>query len=196
MHALVVVAHPDPASLTHAVAQKITEGIEARDAANSSEIADLTVEGFDPRFTKSDIASTLTQAAPSADVRREQSRIERADALVLVWPVYWWSMPGLLKGWIDRVFVNGWAYDDTTEDGRVRGLLAHLPVHLVGLGGAGRATWDRRGYTGAMKTQIDHGIFGYCGAPVITSEILLPSDPDFPRSALNRAQAIGYGLFT
>lgn len=31
---------------------------------------------------------------------------------MLVYPVYWWSMPGLLKGWIDRVFTNGWAYDE------------------------------------------------------------------------------------
>jgi putative NADPH-quinone reductase len=53
--------------------------------------------------------SCCTRATPPADVLAEQARIDRADALVLVFPIYWWSLPGLLKGWIDRVFVNGWA---------------------------------------------------------------------------------------
>ena len=57
--------------------------------------------------------------------------------------------------------------------------LQHLNVHLVGIGGADAQTYARRGYDTAMKTQIDHGIFDYCGAPVVTSELLLQSDgPD------------------
>jgi NAD(P)H dehydrogenase (quinone) len=39
----------------------------------------------------------------SEDVQREMQRIERNEATVMVFPVYWWSMPALLKGWIDRV---------------------------------------------------------------------------------------------
>ncbi|WP_163564806.1 NAD(P)H-dependent oxidoreductase, partial [Klebsiella pneumoniae] len=66
----------------------------------------------DPRFTADDIAAHLREAPPPADVIAEQNRIDRTDALVLVYPVYWWSMPGLLKGWIDRVFTNGWAYEE------------------------------------------------------------------------------------
>ena len=110
MHALVVVAHPDPASLSQAVAQKLAEGVSG--AGHSAEIADLAREGFDPRFTLNDLAAHRREIAQPADIAFEQMRIDRADALVLVYPVYWWSMPALLKGWIERVFSNGWAYDD------------------------------------------------------------------------------------
>ncbi len=85
MHALVVVAHPDPNSLTHLIASRVGEGIAA--SGNSFEIADLAAERFDPRFGKSDIAVNLHQATPDADVIAEQGRIDRADDLVLVYPV-------------------------------------------------------------------------------------------------------------
>ena len=173
MHALIVVAHPDPASLTHAVAARLAQGIAASGPAHPFEIADLAAQGFDPTFTPADVALHLTQAAPPPDVLAEHARLDRADALALVYPVYWWSFPGLLKGWIDRVFTNGWAYD-ASADGKLVKKLQRLPVHLVAIGGADMRTYDKHGYFGAMKTQIDHGIFGYCGAPVVTSEFLVP----------------------
>ncbi len=46
-----------------------------------------------------------------------------------------------------------------------------------------------------MQTQIDHGIFDYCGAKVATSQVLLASDPGFPEAHLETAQAIGRKLF-
>lgn len=192
MHALIVVAHPDPKSLTHGVAAQLAEGAVL--AGNTAEIADIAAEGFDPRFTASDIAIHLRQTSISADIAAEQARIDRADALVLVYPVYWWSMPGQLKGWIDRVFTNGWAYDDSPDAGLVK-KLRHLRVHLVALGGADQRTYARHGYFGAMKTQIDHGIFGYCGAEVVRSELLLPSDAQFPTAHLEAAHRMGRGLF-
>ncbi|MFY2068044.1 NAD(P)H-dependent oxidoreductase [Achromobacter xylosoxidans] len=194
MHALIVVAHPDPASLTHAIAAQLAQGVVASGPEHSFEIADLAAEGFDPRFTQADVALHLKQAAPSPDVVAEQERLDRADALVLVYPVYWWSFPGLLKGWIDRVFANGWAYD-AGADGKLVKKLQRLPVHLVASGGADMRTYGRHGYFGAMKTQIDHGIFGYCGACVATSELLLPSDAGFPASHLDAAHAIGQRIF-
>jgi NAD(P)H dehydrogenase (quinone) len=175
MHALIVTAHPVPQALTHAVAGRIAAAVA--DAGHSVELADLAAEGFDPRFTAHDIAVHLRQAPPTADVAAEQSRIERAQTLVLVFPVYWWSMPGLLKGWIDRVFSNGWAYDEDADTQTVR-KLQHLRVHLVALGGADMRTYARHGYFAAMRTQIDHGIFGYCGARVGLSELLLASETE------------------
>lgn len=109
MHALIVVAHHHPRSLTHALAARIAEGVLR--AGHSAETADLAAEGFEPRFGLADHAVHRGQASPPADVLAEQARIDRADTLVLVYPIYWWSMPALLKGWIDRVFSNGWAFD-------------------------------------------------------------------------------------
>jgi NAD(P)H dehydrogenase (quinone) len=124
----------------------------------------------------------------------EQARIDRADAVVLVYPVYWWSMPALLKGWIDRVFANGWAFD-FTADAKLEKKLGHLRVHLIGVGGADAATYSRHGYAEAMKTQIDHGIFDYCGAQVVTSELLLESEIQDPAVHLDAAKSLGRELF-
>ncbi|MEL1265571.1 NAD(P)H-dependent oxidoreductase [Pseudoxanthomonas putridarboris] len=192
MHALIVTAHPRPESLTHAVAARLAEGVAA--SGHTAEIANLAAEGFDPRFNANDIAVHLRQAPPAADVLAEQARLDRADALVLVYPVYWWSMPGLLKGWIDRVFTNGWAYDEDAE-GRLAKKLQRLAVHLVAIGGADMRTYARHGYFGAMKTQIDHGIFGYCGARVMTSELLLPSADGDAARHLETARGLGTGIF-
>jgi NAD(P)H dehydrogenase (quinone) len=191
MHALIVVAHPDPKSLSHSVAAHVAEGVAA--SGDTFEVADLTAEAFDPRFTAGDLALHLRQGPTPADVAAEQVRIDRADALALVYPVYWWSMPGLLKGWIDRVFTNGWAYDDA-PDAKQAKKLGHLRVHLIAIGGASTRTYVRHGYFGAMKTQIDHGIFGYCGAPVARSELLLTETQDVA-SHLNAARVIGHDLF-
>ncbi len=195
MHALIVIAHPLTQSLSHSVATQIAAGISHSDQSHSFEIADLATEAFDPRFTADDIALHLTQAPPPVNVAFEQARIDRADALVLVYPVYWWSMPALLKGWIDRVFTNGWAYAEGS-DGKSVKKLQHLQVHLVAIGGADMRTYARHGYFGAMKTQIDHGIFNYCGASVITSELLLPSESQDLTAHLDTAHALGRKIFT
>ncbi|TBU73796.1 NAD(P)H dehydrogenase [Pseudomonas daroniae] len=194
MHALIVVAHPDQQSLTHAVAAQIADGVATTEARHSAEIADLAAEGFDPRFNEADIALFQKKAQAPADVAAEHARLDRADTLVLVYPIYWWSFPALLKGWIDRVFTQGWAYEDA-ENGKVVKKLQRLQVHLVAIGGADEGTFTRHGYAEAMKTQIDHGIFDYCGASVATSRFLLASDPGFPEAHLETAQAIGRKLF-
>ncbi|MGV8888289.1 MAG: NAD(P)H-dependent oxidoreductase [Pseudomonas sp.] len=194
MHALIVVAHHDPRSLTQSLAAQVAEGIALDDPGHTVEIADLSAEGFDPRFSAADLAVHHREAPPPADVVAEQARIDRADALVLVYPVYWWSMPALLKGWIDRVFANGWAFD-FGADAMLEKKLGHLRVHLIGVGGADAATYARHGYAEAMKTQIDHGIFDYCGAQVVTSELLLESEIRDPAVHLDAARALGRELF-
>lgn len=187
MHALIVVSHPDKQSLTQGVAAELAANIPR---PHSVEIADLHAEGFDPRFAAQDLALFRGQSDAPADVLGEQARIDRADALVLVYPVYWWSFPGLLKGWIDRVFSGGWAYDQAEQ-----GLLQRLPVHLVGIAGAGPRTYDKHGYAVAMHTQIEHGIFGYCGVQVASSVLLTQADADFPRGHFDTARRLGRELF-
>lgn len=169
MHTLIVVSHPDSQSLTHMVAGQLAEGITA--AGGSVDIADLAAEGFDPRFTLNDVAAFRQQEPVTPDIIAEQKRIDGADTLVLVYPIYWWSMPAQLKGWIDRIFTHGWAYED--DEGRLVKKLQRLKVHLVAIGAGDMRTYARHGYFAAMRTQIDHGIFDFCGAEVVTSELLL-----------------------
>lgn len=190
MHTLIVIAHPDPHSLTHAIAAQVASGITGADPAARVELADLSAEGFDPRYSQADVDAHHGRAAFPADVLAEQARLERANAVVLVFPVYWWSMPALLKGWIDRVFSNGWAYAEGAGGGVLK-KLGHLPVHLVALGGADARTWSRRHYDDAMQAQIETGIFDYCGAPVLSSTLLLEVDTTPAAGHLQTAQAIG-----
>ncbi|KAB7768854.1 NAD(P)H-dependent oxidoreductase [Xanthomonas maliensis] len=194
MHALVVVAHPDPRSHTHAVAAQLIAAVRQQDPGHRIELADLAQEGFDPRFNQADIALYTQRAAPAADVAAEQARLDRADALVLVFPIYWWGFPALLKGWIDRVFTLGWAFDEEA-DGRIVKKLERLDVHLLAIGGADERTYARHGYFGAMKTQIGHGIFDFCGATVRSAELLTLPDPEFPASHFATAHRVGQRLF-
>lgn len=193
MHALIVVAHPEHRSLTHAMAAEVAAGV-TQEGEHTVEIADLAKEEFDPRFSATDVAAFHRQAPVPPDIAAEQARIDRADALVLVYPVYWWSFPALLKGWIDRVFSNGWAYDDTSETGLIK-KLQRLDVHLVAIGAADLRTYARRGYFAAMRTQIEQGIFDFCGARVVTSELLLPPEDGNWGPRLTEARSIGASLF-
>jgi NAD(P)H dehydrogenase (quinone) len=195
MHAVIVTSHPNPDSLTHAIAAHIAQGIESTEGQHSHEFVDLAAEGFDPRFTQGDLSLMLGQSEPAMDISAEHARLDRADALIIVYPVYWWSMPAQLKGWIDRVFTNGWAYSDS-GDGKIIKKLARLQVHLVAIGGADMRTYARHGYFGAMRTQIDHGIFGYCGAKVMTSELMVPNDTNDFAPHLETAYGIGSAIFS
>lgn len=165
MHTLVLFAHPDPASLTATTARRIADGIIQE--GGTVEIVDLASEGFDPRFTDADLQLVRGSGAVPDDVRREQERVERADSVVLVHPVYWWSMPSLLQGWLDRVFTFGWAFgtDDATA-------IRERDMHLLRIGGNAPSTYEEHGYAEAIRTSIEHGIFDFVGGPVASSRAI------------------------
>ncbi|KQT44593.1 NAD(P)H dehydrogenase [Aureimonas sp. Leaf454] len=192
MHILIVVAHPDPRSYTHAVIARLVAGLET-EPGTTHEIVDLAAEGFDPRFTMADHDSFKGRAGHGDDIRFEQRRVDRADVLVLVFPVYWWSMPAVMKGWIDRVFTSGWAYIDDPEQGTTQ-LLVRLKGQVVAIGGADRGTYERRGYLDVLNTQIVQGVFGYCGIQAAGLDLLLPLDAASEADGLQRAVQIGRRL--
>ncbi|KAA5834304.1 NAD(P)H-dependent oxidoreductase [Saccharopolyspora hirsuta] len=169
MRSLVVVAHPDPESLTHGLGRAVAAALSGE--GRSAELFDLAAESFDPRFTAADLLHYRGEGPTPPDVAREQARVDRAQQLVLVFPVYWWSMPALLKGWIDRVFTNGWAFDHS-PGGRPVPKLDRLSVHLLAVAGGDADGFERHGYTEALRTQIEHGIFGFCGAGIASARIV------------------------
>lgn len=156
---LLITAHPDPQSLTHHVRERLELALRPR----SVEVADLHQEQFDPRFTLADRRAYHESGDYPPDVVREHHRLERASDLVLIFPVYWWSMPALLKGWIDRVFVNGWAFEYSAASG-LQPKLQQLRTHLLPIAGSDAGMYERHGYEKALRTQIEHGIVDYCGS--------------------------------
>ncbi|MDJ0003107.1 MULTISPECIES: NAD(P)H-dependent oxidoreductase [Nocardiaceae] len=172
MNTLVVVSHPDPHSLTHQVAHSVVEAI--RSTGTTVETADLAAESFDPRFSAADLSLYRGNGSTPSDVAEEQARIDRAEHLVLVFPMYWWSMPALLKGWIDRVFVEGWAYE--YGDRVFVKKLDRLTIHLVVVAGDDADSFERHGVHQAIRTQIERGIIEYCGATVGSTNFVYGSD--------------------
>ena len=158
MRVLLVTAHPRPGSLTAAVAAAFAEAAAAN--GHVIETADLMAEGFDPALREDDEPDWSNPAKTySPAVRAEMARILRNEATVMIWPVWWWSLPAVLKGWIDRVWNNGWAYGD---DGA---RYPHDHVWSIGLAGGDRATYVRRGYDKAIEVQVETGILRYCKVP-------------------------------
>ncbi|WP_424466965.1 NAD(P)H-dependent oxidoreductase [Pseudoclavibacter helvolus] len=185
MPTLIVTAHPDQDSLTHAAAQLLRERLEG--AGVNVEVAHLAQEGFDPRFSANDRADYKGGSITGSDVVAEQERLDRATDVVLVLPVFWWSMPALLKGWIDRVFITGWAFE-LGEDERVLPKLGGLTAHLLPVSGFSEASFARHGYAESFSTQIEHGIFDYCGMPRGAKALIHESeDPDAAGPALEAA---------
>ena len=158
MHVLTVLDHPDAASFSAAVAKSFVKGAHA--AGHTTEVADLNAEGFDPRWSQADIEADAT-GVPPTDVKAEQERIARADALCFVFPLFWWGMPAMTKGWVDRVWSWGWAYDQL-DDPNVSLQRARTGVLLVPAG-ASSVEMTESGYTQALTTAWIDGTFGYFG---------------------------------
>lgn len=192
MHTLIVTTHPDPSSYTHAVVDRFIAGLKET-VGNTWEIADLTREGFDPAFTAIDNEIFNGRATPGPDLVKEQERIGKADVVVLIFPFYWWSMPAILKGWIDRVFTQGWAYLYSAEEGTTR-LLTNLNAKAIGIGGAHRETYERCDYIGAINKQIGEGIFEFCGGTFLGTELLIPIDEQSSNEGLDRVAEIGRNI--
>jgi len=168
MKVLVVFVHPRRDSFTGAVLDSFLEGLN--DAGHEAAVADLYGEGFDPRFGDADFSHFNGLGPIPEEIRDEQRRIESADGLVFIFPVWWWSTPAMLKGWIDRVFTGGWAYDYV--DGKSAGLLKDRPVLWLASAAVGPETYAKYGYDKAMKTQIDTGILAFCGLDNVAGRLL------------------------
>jgi len=180
MHILVIFAHPRRESFTGAVLDSLLNGLNET-GAHTIEIADLYREDFESRFQPEDYAQFRGETMPE-EIRREQARFDRCDAVAFVFPVWWWSFPAVLKGWIDRVFCEGWAY--SFEPGISRGRLKDRPTLLVGVAGSRESTYKKYGYGEAMRVQIDVGILGYCGLRDVETHILF----DVEQNAENRSR--------
>jgi len=179
---LLVFAHYRSNSLTRQIADIFAASLTAN--GHVIEWADL-VEGFDPVLREADEPDwNNPDKIYSPGVMREIERIRRNDATVMIYPVYWWSMPAILKGWIDRVWNNGFAYGTRTYP--------HRRVWMIGICGNTHEAFARRGYDEAMRVLLDVGILGYCAVAEPRMELLYGSieGPECPPEILRNAKAL------
>lgn len=106
MKALVTVTHPRKNSLTHAVMSRFVEGLKQNN--HEVDLLDLYHDGFNPVYTAEDEKDWIDPDKIYApEVRKEMDRIAAADTLVFVFPLWQYSVPSMLKGYLDKVWNMG-----------------------------------------------------------------------------------------
>lgn len=190
MKVLSVLAHPRRASLTGAAFNRLNLGLRA--AGHEVTEADLTAEGFDPRLPAADEPDwdDLDKSFSPA-VEAEMARLRAHEGIVMTFPVWWWSLPALLKGWIDRVWNRGFAY------GGGRSLAGHRAL-MIGLAGSGSQRYEEDRYREAMEIQLVQGVLRYCGIEegrlVLMTQSRKP--PERRAEILAEAEALGRSFGT
>jgi len=118
MNCLVVVAHPLPDSLCRSLARLVAERLHA--AGHEVTIEDLYGAGFQASLTEAERRSYYTAQFNASAVAGEAARLTEAEALVLVFPTWWYGFPAILKGWFDRVWSPGIAFDHASNFGPIK----------------------------------------------------------------------------
>ena len=161
MNYLIVCAHPNPKSFNHAELEALRQALKA--AGHQIRVRDLYALNFNPVLAPADFEAMAKGALP-ADVLEEQGHIKWADALVFVYPVWWAGMPAVLKGYVDRVFLKGFAYD-YGKDGIVP-LLKGKTAFVFNTTGTPSEVYEKMGMHRSLRQTADEGIFSFCGVEV------------------------------
>jgi NAD(P)H dehydrogenase (quinone) len=162
MQISVILAHPNPASFNHAIAQTVVEAIEAN--GHTAFFHDLYREEFDPLLHQNEIAKN---ALLPAAIKKHCAEIAAADGIVIVHPNWWGQPPAILKGWVDRVIRPGVAYEFLEGDageGIPRGLLK-AQAALVYNASNTETQREKDVFGDPLETIWKNCIFGLCRVP-------------------------------
>lgn len=198
MKILVVSAHPDPRSLTNALRDVAVD--QLRMDGHEVRVSDLYADGWKSAVDRADfpaLSASERLRVPAAssdafatrtltdDVKDEQAKLLWADALILAFPLWWFSMPAILKGWIDRVYAFGFAYGVGEHSERRwgerygEGTLAGKRAMLVVTAGGWDTHYGPRGINGPIDDllfPINHGVLFYPGYDVLSPFVLYRAD--------------------
>lgn len=158
MNYLVIYAHPDPHSFNHAILETVIQELDRSEKPYS--IRDLYANSFDPVLKGSDLQN-IERNEQAEDLTEEQKLVRKADVLIFIFPIWWFNMPAILKGYIDRVFAEKFAFR-MNENG-VSGLLRGKRVIIFNTTGGARKNYEEYGFAEAFRKCICNGIFHFCG---------------------------------
>jgi NAD(P)H dehydrogenase (quinone) len=193
--ALWLYAHPRHESFNHRL---LRDGANALGERYTVATSDLYTQGFDPVLGAQDLgelASTPGNIAEQAgeaylrgllapDVRAEQEKLAAAELLVIQFPLWWYGMPAILKGWFDRVLSAGFAYgDQDPELGVPRrygdGGLTGRRALIIVTAGEDEGSIGPRGISGdieALLFPLTHGVLWYVGIDVLELHVVHDAD--------------------
>jgi NAD(P)H dehydrogenase (quinone) len=140
MRLLVVFCHPDPDSYGAAIFRTACHAL--CEAGHELRIIDLYAEGFDPVFTLDEKRSYLTDTAQNiAGVASHVEALQWAEGWVAIYPTWFYGLPAMLKGWLDRVWLPGVTFQVATAKKRtIRGELQNIR-RFVGITTSGSPWW-------------------------------------------------------
>ena len=122
MRVLLIHCHPRAESFSAALRDTARQALEA--AGHEVECRDLYAEGFSPALNAAEHRDYLDPASNPPDVADHVASLQRAEALLLVYPTWWYGLPAMLKGWFDRIWAPGIAFK--LGDGAIEPLLTNI----------------------------------------------------------------------
>lgn len=181
MKVLIVYAHPEHRSFNGALLEAAKQTLEA--AGHEVRVSDLYAMRFDPVARASDFKSRLqmdrldyfaeqrhgyANGTLADDIGEEIDKVRWCDLLVLQFPLYWFSLPAILKGWVDRVFVPGFAFGAGKwyERGGLAGKRAMLALTMSSYPEM-MAADGLNGLLDVHLWPIQSGILAFCGFDVL-----------------------------
>jgi len=125
-------------------------------------IEDLYLSSFSPALTDSERRSYYSPTFSSVAAQDQIDRLLSAEALVLVFPTWWFGFPAILKGWFDRIWAPGIAYDHATDLGPIKPRLHNLKRALA-VTSLGSPWWvDRLILRRPVRRVLKTALFGTC----------------------------------
>ncbi|AWK06927.1 NAD(P)H dehydrogenase [Flavobacterium crocinum] len=133
MNILIVYVHPSRKSYTFQVLERLKSvlaiekwNVEISDLYASNFVSDMSEEEYEREgFAK-------TQLPIPADVLQEQEKLEKADCVIFLYPVWWSDCPAKLKGWFDRVYSVGYAYGQNETSRKMKTISLGLVICTAG----------------------------------------------------------------
>lgn len=126
MKVLIIYAHPDKDSLNHAILEQVLKGL--RQAKHEYTLIDLYQENFNPILVFNQ-DSRRRDLHENPEMEPYRKLVSEADHLIFIYPIWWYGLPAILKGFIDRVFVSGFAY--TYKGALPKGLLKNKSAWVI-----------------------------------------------------------------
>ncbi len=161
MKVLIIYAHPREKSFNQAILKR-AESVLA-ELRQNVKIRDLYALGFNPSLSADD-QNQLDQGIIPPDIKAEQEFISWAEYIIVIHPIWWFGMPAIMKGYIDRVMISGFAY--VYEENQMKGLLDDKKVLLINTTGTPELMMEKKGITKVLQASIDKGIYEFCGMEV------------------------------